>query len=104
MDDSYPAIKNFPMVLYDVVVAEDIFEDKLGFLKWEITRSAIKYISTEIILIPPSILTRYTTVVLSGVIMKFRIIPFLTTVSRNFMLRLSEYFFNTQSVTTIKGI
>ena len=81
------AIKNLPITLKDVDLAEQIFGPDIGALKGKTTRSKPFPVVEDYIEIPPELIDNHQQVTLCMDGMKINGIPFLTTISRNIMYR-----------------
>lgn len=84
-------IKNLPITLEDVNIAEQIFGTDIGALKGKTTRQKPAPVVSDYIAIPPEILDTHQDIVLCMDGMKVNGIPFLTTISKNIMYRTAEW-------------
>jgi hypothetical protein len=84
-------IKNVPVTLEDIKLAEQIYGPDIGALKGKTTRAKPVPVVKDYIEIPNELITAHQDVVLCMDGMKINGVPFLTTISRNIMYRTTEW-------------
>ena len=84
-------IKNNPITIEDVNIAEKVFGPDIGSLKGKSTRRKPIPVVQDVIEIPPELITAQKNVVLCMDTMKVNGLPFLTTISKNIMYRTAEW-------------
>ena len=84
-------IKNLPITLDDINIAEQIFGPDVGALKGKTTRQQPAAVVSDYIYIPREIIDMHQNITLCMDGMKVNGIPFLTTISRNIMYRTAEW-------------
>jgi Reverse transcriptase (RNA-dependent DNA polymerase) len=91
------AIKNLPITIEDIKLAEQIFGPDIGALKGKTTRQKPSPVVSDYIDIPPELIDNHQQVVLCMDGMKINGVSFLTTISRNIMYRTTEWIPNKTS-------
>jgi hypothetical protein len=91
------AIKNLPVTIEDINLAEKIFGPDIGALKGKTTRQKPTPVINDYIEIPEELINNHQKVTLCMDGMKINGIPFLTTVSRHIMYRTAQWLPNQTS-------
>ena len=85
------AIKNLPVTLDDINIAEKIFGTDIGALKGKTTRQKPAPVVSDYIEIPKELISNHQHITLCMDGIKINGLPFLTTISRNIMYRTAEW-------------
>jgi hypothetical protein len=88
---TFNQIRNMPVTLDDIKIAEKIFGPDVGSLKGKTTRQKPAPVVSDYIEIPRELIENHHNVTLCIDGMKINGVPFLTTVSRNIMYRTAEW-------------
>jgi hypothetical protein len=90
-------IKNLPITIEDIKIAEDVYGPDIGSLKGKTTRTTPAPVVADYIEIPQELIQRHDRVTLCIDGMKINGVPFLTTISRHIMYRTAEWIPNQTS-------
>jgi hypothetical protein len=91
------AIRNLPITIEDIKLAEQIFGPDIGSLKGKTTRGKPSPVVSDYIEIPQELINNHQDIVLCMDGMMINGISFLTTISRNIMYRTAEWIENKTS-------
>jgi hypothetical protein len=83
-------IRNLPITLDDINIAEKIFGPDVGALKGKTTRTKPAPVVPDFIEIPKELIINHENVILCIDAIKINGLTFLTTISRNIMYRTAE--------------
>jgi hypothetical protein len=84
-------IRNLPINIEDVTIAEKVFGPDIGSLKGKPTRQKSDPVVSDYIEIPEELITNHNNAVLCIDGMKINGVPFLTTILHNIMYRTAEW-------------
>jgi len=84
-------IRNNPIMIEDINIAEKIFGPNIGSLKGKTTRMKPSPVIEDFIEIPSELIEKQRNVVLCIDVLKINGIPFLSSVSRNILYRTCEW-------------
>ena len=84
-------LKNCPVNIEDITIAEKIFGPDVGSLKWEIVRKTPTPVITNYVPISPSIQKLYKNVTVAYDIMFVKGTPFLTSIARKMKFTTAEH-------------